>query len=307
MTLRPRRSVNRDLTAPPAVWRRGVRGALAAGLSCALTAASAAASERPDAAVILRRADLVRNPYVGTALDIELSVVSRESGSELRRSHYTMLTHRSDRTLLLMPQEDRTAPGALLIANDSYWLLLPRAERPVELALRHVVAGDLSHAGFLRVNLRVRYEPRHDGEEMIGGAPCWRLELEPKGTPAPFARVRYWVAQRGDLPIRIEYYGEAGELLKTARFTGYQDTGAGPRPARIEIEDTRRPRERTTLSLGRPRGVSTSTLDFDLDDLSALRDAARRLAIESEAPVSGKQLVDALLSSRRLGDGRSGW
>lgn len=270
------------------------RAVLVAGVFCVLTAAGSSAAERPSAESLLRRADLVRNPALGTALDMDMSVVSRESGRELRRSRFVMLTHRSDRTLLLMTQSDPTSPGALLIAEDTYYLLLPRAERPVELALRHVVAGDLSHAGFLRIPLWIRYTPRFDGEETLGDVPCWRLELEPKSEPAPFGRVRYWIAQRGFLPIRIEFYGEANELLKTARFTRYQDTGVGPRPARIEIEDARRPREKTTLTLGRPKGVRTSSLAFDLDDLLALRDAARRLA--SEGPVSGRQLVDALLA-----------
>jgi hypothetical protein len=285
--------------ARPLSWSRGVWSALLVGLSCVLTATTSTATERPKAATILRRADLVRNPYVGTALDIDLSVVSLATLRELRGSRYTMLTHRNDRTLILMPQRDRTAPAALLIADDIYWLLLPQAERPVELALRHVVAGDLSQAGFLRVNLRTRYEPHYDGEETLGDVPCWRLELEPKSEPAPFGRVRYWVAQRSFLPIRIEYYSEAGELLKTARFTAYQDTGMGPRPARIEIDDTRRPRERTRLTLAKPRGVKTSNLDFDVDDLMALRRAARRLAVDSEAPVDGKQLVEALAASAR--------
>jgi hypothetical protein len=280
------------------VPRTLVLGALVLGLSCAL-AATSAASERPKAETLLRRADLVRNPYLGIALDVELSVVSRATGRPLRGSRHVMLTHRRDRTLLLMPQRDRAAPSALLIADDTYWLLLPHAERPVELAFRHVIAGDLSHAGFLRVNLRVRYEPRHDGEETLGDVPCWRLELKPKSEPAPFGRVRYWIAQRGFLPIQIELYSEAGELLKTVRFTSYQDTSVGTRPARIEIEDTRRPRERTTLILGKPRGVNTSKLDFDLEDLVALRDAARRLAVLSEAPVSGRQLVEALTVSAR--------
>lgn len=276
-----------------------MRRMLVVGLSCVLAAAAWAAAERPKAATVLRRADLVRNPYLGTALDVDLSVVSAETGRELRRSRYTLLTHRDDRTLVLMHQTDRTSPGALLIADDTYWLLLPHAERPVELAFRHVVAGDLSHAGFLRVNLRVRYEPRHDGEETLGGVPCWRLELAPTSAPAPFGRVRYWVAQDGFLPLRIEFYGESGELLKTARFTRYQDTGVGRRPARIEIEDARRPDERATLTLSPPRGVETSKLEFDVDDLMALREAARRLAVESEAPVSGKQLVEALAASAR--------
>jgi len=271
--------------------RPGVRGVLLAGWTCALAAAASFAAGGPDAETLLRRADLVRNPFLGTAIDLELSVASRDSGRELRGSHFTMLTHSNGRTLLLMPQADRAAPGALLIAEDTYWLLLPHAEQPVELAFRHVVAGDLSHAGFLRVDLRARYQAHDDGEETLDGVACRRLELVPKsGEPAPFGRVRYWVAKTGFLPIRIEFYGAADELRKTARFVAYR----GRQPLRIEIEDSGRPDERATLTLGRPQGVKTAELDFDLDDLAALRDAARRLAVDSEAPVSGKRLVEAL-------------
>jgi hypothetical protein len=260
---------------------------------------ASAGTQPPPATTILRRADLVRNPYLGTALDIHLSVTSRATGRELRNARFTLLTRRGDRTLILMRQKDRSAPGALLIADDTYWLLLPSAERPVELALRYVVAGDLSHAGFLRVSLWRRYEPRLEGEETLGEVPCWRLELEPKGERAPFGRVRYWVAQRGFLPIRIEFYGVSGELLKTARFTDYQNTGVGLRPARIEIEDTGRPEERATLTLGRPEGVRTAGLPFDVADLLALRDAGRRLAPAGENPLSGRQLVEALKAAHR--------
>jgi hypothetical protein len=262
-------------------------------LCCSLSAVTLAA-DRPSATTILRRADQVRNPYLGIALDIELSVVSVASGRELRSSSYIMLTHRNDRTLILMQQQDRTAPGALLIADDTYWQLAPQAEQPAAQPLMSVVTGDLSHAGFLRVNLRLRYEPRYDGEERLGELLCWRLELESKSKPAPFARVRYWVAQHSFLPMRIEFYADTGELLKTVHFTGYQETGVGPRPARIEIEDTGSPDERAVLIMGKPKGVKTSSLEFDQEALAALRAAAQRLAVESQAPISGRQLVDAL-------------
>lgn len=273
---------------------RALRRLLAIGSWCALAPLASAGAAGPDAATVLRRADLVRNPYLGSVVDLDLSVASRASGRELRSSRYTMLTRRGGRTLLLMRQGDGTPPGALLIADDTYWLLLPHAERPVELALRYVVAGDLSHAGFLRVDLRLRYDARHDGEETLGGVACRRLELVPKGEPAPFGRVRYWVAREGFLPIRIEFYDAAGGLLKTARFTGYQETGFGLRPARIEIEDSGRPRERATLILGPPTGAQTSQLDFGLDDLFALRDVARSLREAGDGSVTGKRLVEAL-------------
>ena len=278
---------------------RAVGIGLGSILATALATARATAAERPAAATILRRAELVRNPYLGIAVEVDLAVASRQSGRELRRSQLTLLTHRHDRSLVLIHGTERAAPAALLIADDSYWLLLPDAARPVELALRHVLAGDLSHAGFLRVNLRVRYTARYDGDETLGDVPCWRLELRPKEATAPFARVRYWVAQHGFLPVRIDYYGAAEELLKSARFTSYLDTSLGRRPERIEIEDSRRRRERATLTLSRPQRVSTSKLRFSVDDLVVLRDAAQSFAGEGEARIRGAQLAEALEASAR--------
>jgi len=301
----------------PAPRREGLRRALVVGLVGfvglfatgdrlgLLSAAGPPLPGRPTTATILRRADLVRNPSLGTAVDIDLSVVSRASGRALRRARFIMLTHRRGRTLLLMPTDDPSAPGALLIADDAYWLLLPQAKEPIRLPFRQVVAGDLSHAGFLRLDLWTRYTARYAGDETVDGVPCWRLELEPnRGTDpgsrsAPFGKVRYWVAQSGFLPIRIEFFDPTNKLLKTVRFTKYQQTGLGRRPARIEIEDTGRPGERATLTLGQPRGVPTSGLDFDLDDLSGLRDTARSLGAGDDVSVGGLRLVRALQVAAR--------
>lgn len=291
-------------------WRWGSLPAAGLVLLCALApAASLGAAGRPTAQTLLRRADLVRNPFLGISVDLELSVVSSRSGRRLRRTRYTMLTHRAGRTLMLIHPEEEAVPGALLLAGDTYQLLLPRLEQPVALALRHVVHGDLSHAGFLRVDLRRRFVPRHAGTATIDGVPCHRLELEPRtgagSERLPFARVTYWVAREGFLPVRIEFRDAAGELLKRARFTAYQETGVGRRPARIVVEDTRRPGERATLSLGKPRGVPTSRLEFDIGDLVALRAAGRRLLATGDGRVRGRELVYALLAAaQRRSPGR---
>lgn len=268
------------------------------------------AVDPPDPATLLRRADQVRNPHLGTVLDLRLSVTSRSTGRELRSASYTLLTHRRGRALLLMRHEDPPVPGALLIAEDAYHLLLPRAGEPVELPSRLVVAGDLSHAGFLRVRLWRRFEARYAGEETIGGVPCWRLELtakeEGRSGALPFRRVRYWVARQDFLPLRLEFFASSGELLKTARFTAYQGTAFGRRPARIEIEDAGRPDERAVLTVGEPQGAPTSRLDFDLEDLYALRSAGRRLGVESRSPPGGMALVEALTRAARAREARRG-
>lgn len=250
-------------------------------------------AEAVDAVTLLRRADLVRNPFLGTSTDIEVSVVDRTTGRPLRRGKFHMLTRKGGQTLLLISQQGWASAGGLLIADDTYWLLLPEAEAPVALPFGQVVAGEISHAGFLRLDLRLHYQPRVDGEEVLGEMPCWRLELLPKSTKAFFSRIRYWVAKDNQLPIRLEFYA-AEKLLKTAHFVRYQDTGWGPRPAEIEIEDQLRPGEKTSLILGKPRGAKTSGLDFDVEDLIALRNAAHRLAEEGVTTGDGGRLLQAL-------------
>ena len=279
-------------------WREGARATLLGGV-LGMAAAGAAAQRDPDGEVVLRRAELVRNPFVGTAIEVDLTVVSRDTGRTLRASRDLLLTQRGERALMLLGTKRAVAPGALLFADDTYWLLLPHAADPVELAMVHVVAGELSHVGFLRVDLRSRYRPREAVAEELDGVPCWRLELEPRRQPAPFGRVRYWIARDRLLPLRIDFHDAAGVRLKIARFTAYRDSGFGPRPARIEIEDTHRPGERATLVLGSPRPVPTAKLDFDVPALLALREAARRLAAEGVSVPSGQRLVAALAVAAR--------
>ena len=275
-------------------WRALLLAAAAIALPSAVLAASPApydwGPQSPD--TIMRRAELARNPFLGVAVDVDLKVVSRESGRELRSSHYLLITHRADRTLLLMHTPDPSAPGALLIADDTYWLLLPKAIRPVELAMSHVVAGDLSHAGFLRVNLRIRYEPCRVDEATVDGVACWVLELAPKELPIPFDRVRYWVGKDGLMPVRIEYYGPTGALLKTARFRSYRDTGMGFAPETIEIEDSLREHETAILTLSAPTRIDTFMLRFDVGELFLLRDLARHLG--AGRSLAAEPLIDAL-------------
>ena len=74
--------------------------AVGLSLSCVLTAATSNADKPQTTATVLRRAELIRNPYAGIAVDIDLSVVSRESGRELRSSSYILITNRRDQSLI---------------------------------------------------------------------------------------------------------------------------------------------------------------------------------------------------------------
>lgn len=282
----------------PAVPTVRIPVVVVAALVTLLLTPTAFASDRPSTETILRRAELVRSPPLGIAVVVELQVLSARSGRELRAQRSLLITHRSGRSLLAVEPRPGEVGGALGIADDVYSLLFPGSDLPVDLALRHVVAGDLSHLGFLRVDLRRRFTARFAGEEVRDGRVCWRLELEAgpgesRGS-LPFRRVRYWVAREGFLPVRLEFYGEGNAALKTVRFVTHRRTGLGLRPARLEILDEGRPGERTILTLSSPRGVPTSVLAFDGHDLLALRDAVAAIASAGGDPLDGTALVRRL-------------
>jgi hypothetical protein len=227
------------------------------------------------AAEILRAAEEIRNPETDYALEFTLRTVNPASAWKERTSRYTMIAHGKDHALVLMHQPAQFYPGTLMIARGLYWFLLPKAEKPLQLSAQNVLEGDISYGDLARGNLVRNYTASLDGEEKVGGARCWRLELTRTGYEANYPRIRCWVEKRSYRPRKFEYYGKTGSLLKTALYEEYQKTRLGLRPVRIEVTSPGRPDETTTLLFADLRPLDLSQVRFTIDGLVAFRDAAR--------------------------------
>ena len=73
----------------------------------------------------------------------------------------------------------------------------------------------------------------------------------------------------------FEYYGQTGELLKTAYYDDYRDGALGVRSMRIDVESTIRPGEKTTLRFSNLRKLDLASLAFTPEGMLAFRRAAR--------------------------------
>ena len=207
-----------------------------------------ARSASPGPRQILARAEAVRSPEIDYAVDFKLHVVYPNSTWKQRSASYTMIAHGRDYSLVLMRKPESFYPGTLLIAQGRYWLLLPRSNKPVQLAPRQVLNGDISNGDLARGNLLAFYEPRLEREDTLDGEDCWLLELTRTTSMGMYPRIRCWISKNGFRPWRFEYYGQTGALLKIAHYRDYQKTALGVRSMRIDVEDQRRPGERTTLT-----------------------------------------------------------
>jgi len=249
------------------------RHASLAGLACCALLFAGNPLAAPDAREILRRAEKVRSPELDYAVDFRLDVTQPKTSWKQRTARYTMIARGKDYSLVVMREPKAFHPGTLLITEGAYWLLLPRSEKPFQLAPRQVLNGDISNGDLARGNLPTFYDPRRDGEEEVRGEACYRLELTRKSNLGPYKRMRAWITVDGFRPRKFEYYGETGALLKTAYYERYTDGEIGLRSMRIEVENHVRPGENTVLTFSNLRRFDSSRLPFTRERLNAVRDA----------------------------------
>lgn len=239
-------------------------------------AGAPAPAEEPDAGEILRRAEEIRSPDLDYAVDFTLRSVNPDSAWKERTARYTMIAHGKDHSIILMREPKQFYPATLLIMRNLYWMIFPRSEKPIQLSARHVIHGDISNGDLARGNLLKHYEVRLDGEEKVNRERCWRLKLNRSSYAAHYLKIVYWVSKKKLRPVKFEYYGKTGKLLRTAYYEEYKKGPLGVRSMKIEVETHSRPGETTTMVFENLRALDASGLSFDVPGLIDFRNAARR-------------------------------
>ena len=226
---------------------------------------------------ILRRAEEIRSPELDYAVGFTLHVTSPHTSWKERSAAYLMIAYGKDYSLVMMRRPTLFYPGTLLIAKGFYWLLLPRSERPFQLAPRHVLNGDIANGDLARGNLLAFYDVRKDGDEEVRGEDCWVVELTRAKHLAMYKRIRAWITKKDFRPWKFEYYGETGALLKVADYEDYRKTKLGVRSMRIVVENKVRPGEKTVLTFSGLKKIDASVFDFTREGMVRFRDVAKAL------------------------------
>ena len=102
--------------------------------------------------------------------------------------------------------------------DDDRHLFLP------ELGKARRIAGNTRGSAFMGTDFTYADLDRRDlregtavlkGQEDLGKFPCFRLEITPKRTDLPYARLEIWVRSDNFVPLKTLMYNRAGVLLKT--------------------------------------------------------------------------------------------
>jgi len=251
--------------------RRTLRIALA--VLALLGAPPPAGSKALGGAEILKRAEDVRNPKLSYAVDLSIRTVTGKPNVPEQTSTYTLIASGQDNSIILMRTPDAYYGGLMLITEGRYWMLLPRATKPRELAPIQVLAGDVSAGDIARANLLRGYTVALDGEEEVDGEPCYRLELTGTAERENYPRIVYWVAKKKFLPWKLELYGRTTRLLKTVRFADYREGKIGLRPMKLDVQAADRLDYSSTVTFTNLRKIAPKEVAFTPDGMMPVRTA----------------------------------
>lgn len=232
-----------------------------AAVAAALVAGPAVAE--PSAGDLLAKYDRTMSPETFRA-DYEM-VAHRDDGSA-RTYRMTLLKGRDDRTRVTFTEPASARGQEMLRVGDNLWVYLPNLKRAVRLANRDsFMGGDFNNADVLRVNYSADYAPARIDS---GDAALYTVELTAKTPAAAYDRIRLFFTRDAELPVRGEYYGKSGKLLRSAAFSEVKDFRGHTRPSRVVMRSELATARWSALRIvDFQAGVNPPATKFVVDDL----------------------------------------
>lgn len=194
-----------------------------------------------DAASVLARADVFRNPIESFSIDVELT--SLATGGKTDTSRFRVFGKGSDRSVVefIFPQTEKGK--YLLMLRDAMWIYIPTASRPIRISPLQRLMGQVSNGDVARTSFMVDYNATAVAED----GDAYVIDLVAKDPSVAYNRVRLWIDKHSYEPRRADFYVVSGKLIKRANYKTY-GTMAGRRVVtEIEIDDLLRPGNRTVM------------------------------------------------------------
>jgi outer membrane lipoprotein-sorting protein len=204
-------------------------------LLCALLSVSALATQ--DADDILAKADGYRN-FKGKPFSFDLQLINKEEGETDKSFALRAEVQNSHRSLVVYAEPAADRGKALLMDANNLWFSSPGTSRPLRITPQQRLIGEASNGDVASTDLTGDYAPSLQGSETIDGVPCRKLELVAKpDTLAAYAKLTLWVKESNSQPVKADFFGPSGKLLKTAYYRRYASVPqAGGAQQLVELE-----------------------------------------------------------------------
>ena len=231
--------------------RHLIAALLACSLSTALHAeAPAAAPDNAEAQALLARADEFRN-FRGKAFSFDLTLVSHEEG-EASKSFKLNARILNPHTSLVVYADPPSEQGkALLMDGNNLWFSTPTNSKPLRITPQQRLLGEASNGDVASTDFSGDYSPAVVARESLDGVNAVKLELIARpNNLAAYGRVLLWVRASDSAPVKAEFFGPSGKLLKTAYYRKYETLaglGGKRQLTELEIVNALNPGKRTVM------------------------------------------------------------
>ncbi|MGZ3457528.1 MAG: outer membrane lipoprotein-sorting protein [Archangium sp.] len=198
-----------------------------------LLVAGPALAAEPTAEELLAKYDAVMGPRTFES-ESEMTAY-REDGSS--RTYVMKLLRGEDDKFRVWFQGPASVKGQeMLRSGDNMWVYLPNLKRATRIANRDSFqGGDFNNADVMRVN----YTKDYTGTRVPSDIPdTYALELKAKSAETAYDSIKLWLRKKDAMPVKGQYFGTSGQMLRSAEFTEYTEFDKGYwRPAKVVMRN----------------------------------------------------------------------
>ena len=183
----------------------------------------------PTPAALLSSYDAVMGP---SNFEARTRMIAHRDDGSTRDYTMKVLKKGDERFRIWFEAPSSVAGQEMLRVGDNLWVYMPNLKRAVRLANRDSFqGGDFNNADVLRVNYRADYDAVVTAE--CATAEAWCLDLTAKTKNASYDKVRLWLRKSDQQPLKGEYFGASGRVLRRAEFSEHRAFEGLVRPGKI--------------------------------------------------------------------------
>ena len=193
----------------------------------------AAEPKAPSVDDILKAYDSIMGPE---KFEAEAAMTATRDDGSKRTYVMKFLKRDSDKFRIWFSEPSAVKGQEMLRNGENMWVYLPNLKRATRIANRDSFqGGDFNNADVLRVNYQVDY----DGTLLESTVPdTYLVELKAKNTSTSYDKIRLFVRKKDLQPVRGEYFGTSGQMIRSAEFSDHKELDKGyVRPSRMVMKN----------------------------------------------------------------------
>lgn len=181
-------------------------------------------------------------------LEEEMILITANGQERMRKVKVWNSNGNGEEKMLLRFLEPESVSGTgFMMVNDDMWLYLPALGKVQRIAGHakkgNFMGSDLSYEDMQSIGNKgfsSTYTVKQHEKTSVNNKSAFKLELLPKNNETSYSSLFLWLDDSTYLPIKIQYYDEKGNLVKTLTTSDHRKVGDRWTAMQIQVKDERK-------------------------------------------------------------------